>query len=49
MPDDARTAIAADLAERILDEVTRAHQDWSKVAELARALAALAAAAATDP
>ncbi len=37
------TADAAELAERILDEVSRADQDWSKIAAWARELAELCA------
>jgi hypothetical protein len=37
---------AAELAERILDEVTRPNQNWCNIAVLARELAALADAAA---
>ncbi len=46
------TAEAAELAERILDQVSRAVQDWSKIAVWARELAELAAneaASATGP
>jgi hypothetical protein len=38
---------AANLAERILDEVSSADQDWGTIASWARELAALADAAAT--
>jgi hypothetical protein len=43
--DDASPG-AAELAERILDEVTRPNQNWCNIAVLARELAALADAAA---
>lgn len=36
------TSRAADLAERILDEVSSAHQDWHVIAASARELADLA-------
>jgi len=40
------TAQAADLAERILDEVSKLEQDWSSVARWSRELADLAETAA---
>lgn len=40
-PEDLTTR-AADLAERILDEVSSANQDWGAVARCARELADLA-------
>jgi hypothetical protein len=43
---DEPTSGAAELAERILDEVSRADQNWCNIAALARELAALADAAA---
>jgi hypothetical protein len=43
--DDERTSGAAQLAERILDEVSSPGQNWCRVAALARELAALADAA----
>lgn len=46
MPDEETTARAADLAERILDEVSSADQDWRLVERWARELAELAALAA---
>ncbi len=46
MCDEATLARAADLAERILDEVSAAEQDWPLVERLARELAELAAVAA---
>jgi hypothetical protein len=45
-PDDP-TPEAAELAERILDEVSRADQNWCNIAVLARELAVLADAAAS--
>ena len=45
MTDDELTTGAAQLAERILDEVSRPGQNWCRVAALARELAALADAA----
>jgi hypothetical protein len=45
-PDDP-TPGAAQLAERILDEVSRPDQNWCNIAVLARELAALADAAAS--
>jgi hypothetical protein len=41
------TAEAADLAERILDEVSKADQDWQRIARWARELAELADTAAS--
>ena len=46
MTGDDLTSGAAELAERILDEVSRPNQDWCTVAVLARELASLADAAA---
>ena len=46
MSADERISGAAELAERILDEVSRPNQNWSNIAVLARELAALAEAAA---
>jgi hypothetical protein len=43
--DDA-TSEAAQLAERIVDEVSRPSQHWRKIAAIARELAAVADAAA---
>jgi hypothetical protein len=43
---DDVTPRAAELAERILDEVSRPSQNWCNIAVLARRLAALADAAA---
>lgn len=43
------TAIAAELAERILDEVSGVNQDWRKISGWARKLAATADAAARSP
>jgi len=44
------TSAAADLAERILDEVSSRDQNWSFIAALARDLAALAESVALrDP
>ena len=42
MTADDPTSAAADLAERILDEVSSRDQNWSCIAALARELAALA-------
>jgi hypothetical protein len=44
---DDPTPGAAQLAERILDEVSRPDQNWCNIAVLARELATLADAAAT--
>lgn len=52
MSDDHRTATAAALAERLLEEVSGLEQDWGNIAACARELAALAegaARAATRP
>src|SRR4051812_48810557 len=46
MTDDELTAGAAELAERILEEVSRPVQNWCNIAALARELAALADGAA---
>ncbi|MHB8693306.1 MAG: hypothetical protein ACYDHH_18890 [Solirubrobacteraceae bacterium] len=46
MTDERTITAAIDLAEQLLDEVTRAEHDWAAVAHLADALARLAAAAA---
>lgn len=46
MHDEPAPARAADLAERILDEVSAAESDWRLVGRWARELAALAAATA---
>lgn len=46
MTDERTTARAADLAERILDEISRAEQNWAAVEHMANALAELAARAA---
>ncbi|TMK38750.1 MAG: hypothetical protein E6G56_13210 [Actinobacteria bacterium] len=46
LPDPTRRA--ADLAERILDEIASADHDWSLVARFARELARVAEAA-SDP
>jgi hypothetical protein len=43
---DEPTSGAAELAERILDEVSRPDQNWCNIAALARELAALADSAA---
>jgi hypothetical protein len=43
------TAVAAELAERILDEVSGVNQDWRKISAWARELAATADAAAQAP
>ena len=52
MSDDEAAARAAELAERILDEVSSADQDWRSVSRWAEQLAELAggmAAAASGP
>jgi hypothetical protein len=52
MSDDEAAARAAELAERILDEVSSADQDWRSVSRWAEQLAELAdgmAAVAGDP
>ena len=46
MTGDDTAVHAADLAERILDEVSRAEQNWPAIEHLANALAELAARAA---
>ena len=46
MSNDDIAVAAADLAERILDEVSGADQDWGTIASWARELAVLAEAAA---
>jgi hypothetical protein len=46
MTDERKITEAIDLAEQLLDEVTRAEHDWPTVAHLADALARLATAAA---
>ncbi|MCA1677488.1 MAG: hypothetical protein LC777_00330 [Actinobacteria bacterium] len=46
MSDEDLSAHAADLAERILDEVCTADQGWHRVEEWARELADLAASVA---
>lgn len=46
MTEEQTVAVASDLAERIVDEVSRATQDWPLVARLANALAELARQAA---
>lgn len=46
MTDEQTTAHAADLAERILDEVSSAEQNWAAVEHMASALAEIAAQAA---
>lgn len=48
MTEEQTVAAAADLAERIVNEVSRARQDWSLVARLASALAELARQAAAS-
>jgi broad specificity phosphatase PhoE len=47
MTDEDLTAQAAELAERILEEVTSIDQDWSTISVLARQLATLADTAAS--
>jgi hypothetical protein len=52
MSDDDVVTAAADLAERILDQVSVPNQDWRTIASWARELAALAdavAAASREP
>ena len=46
MTGDELISAAAELAERILDDVSRPNQNWGKIAALARELAQLADAAA---
>jgi hypothetical protein len=46
MGNEDPTTLAADLAERILDQVSAAEQDWRAVERWARELAELAAIAA---
>jgi hypothetical protein len=43
------TAQAAELAERILDEVSRADQDWRSIEHWARALAEVASRVGREP
>jgi predicted MarR family transcription regulator len=47
MTDEELTARAAELAERILEEVTSIDQDWATISALARQLSVLAGAAAS--
>lgn len=50
MPDKQQISRATDLAEQLLGEVIRPHQDWAAVKRLAVTLAELAdALAQTDP
>ena len=46
MTSEDTTVTAMELAERILDEVSRLDQDWRTIASLSRELGALADAAA---
>jgi hypothetical protein len=46
MTDDQTIIDAVDLAERLLEAVTRADHDWPEIEHLADTLASLAAAAA---
>ncbi|MDE3133173.1 MAG: hypothetical protein KGL15_03815 [Acidobacteriota bacterium] len=48
MTEEQTVAAASDLAERIVDEVSRAKHDWPLVARLAGALADLARQAAAS-
>lgn len=45
MPDESTITAAADLAEQIVDEISRAEQNWLAVEHMADALAELAAQA----
>lgn len=49
MTDDRTIIAATELAERLIDEVTRAAHDWRTVEHLADALARLAATAGDGP
>lgn len=49
MSSEDPTTEAADLAERILDEVSSARQDWGRIAALARELAQLVEDVASRP
>ena len=49
MSDESLAAGAAELAERILEEVTSIEQNWGNISAWARELAALADAAASSP
>lgn len=49
MTGDDLVAAAAELAERILDEVIGIDQDWRNISALARELAALADEGASRP
>jgi hypothetical protein len=49
MSDESTTVHAADLAERILDEVSEAEQDWRTIERCARELYELAAARVAKP
>jgi hypothetical protein len=44
MTDEELTSAAAELAERVLDEISSAGHDWELIAALARELAELVAA-----
>ena len=46
MTGDELVSAAAELAERILDDVSRPNQNWGEIAAVARELAKLAEAAA---
>ncbi len=46
MTDDQITANAADLAERIVDEVSSSEQNWPAIEQMANVLAEIAARAA---
>ena len=48
MTGEDTTAAAMELAERILDEVSRLDQDWRTIASLSRELGAVADAAAVS-
>jgi predicted MarR family transcription regulator len=47
MTDEELTAHAAELAERILEEVTSIEQDWATISALARQLSVLSGTAAS--
>jgi hypothetical protein len=49
MTENDSTTAAADLAEKILDEVSSAEQDWPRIAQWARELVEVAELATASP